>query len=110
MLFVNVAFVWAIGQEFPGVFTMQAVDDETLETRQTNKMSLYSKEDDMILDQDIEALSEEMEEKGYQVWSVMFEGSGPVKHMQKSSGKYWRSVKDGWRWALERECEPKSKL
>lgn len=110
LLCVNVAFVWATGQEFPGIFTVRAVDDETLETKEAKRMFFYSKEDDLILYQDIEALSEETKEKGYQIRRVVFEGSGHVKHMQKSPEKYWRSVEEGWRWAQEGEREPKPKL
>lgn len=102
MLAVNVAFVWGRVQEFPGVLTVQAVDDEALETKQANKLLLYSNKDDLILHQVIEALSEEMKDKGCQIWSVMFEGGGHFRHMPKVSGNYWRSVKEGWRWAPER--------
>lgn len=110
MLCINVAFVWATGQEFPGAFTVRAVDDDTLETKEARRMFFFSKKDDLIPYRDIESLSEETEEKGYLIRRVMFEGSGHVKHMQESPGKYWRSVEEGWRWALERECEPKPKL
>lgn len=107
---INVAFVWATGQEFSGIFTVRAINDEALETKEAKRMFFYSKEDDLIMYEDVETLSEETKEDGYEIHRVIFEGSGHVKHMQKSPGKYWRSVEEGWRWAQDGGCEPKAKL
>lgn len=101
LLWIHVFWLFITGQEHSGGFTVRSVDDETLETKQAKRMFMYSKEDNLIMAEDIEELSEDTSRKGYDIRRELFVGSAHVKHMQKFPEQYWRAIDDAWRWSAE---------
>lgn len=99
VLLVNCAYQWITGTEPAGAFALRVVDDESFETKEAKRLYLYSKEDDLISYEDIEAYVAESKERGYVVRTELFDGSGHVGHMRKHPEQYWEAIKDAWKWS-----------
>ncbi|KAI5458524.1 hypothetical protein BGZ63DRAFT_362399 [Mariannaea sp. PMI_226] len=97
VLLANIFFEMFIGREPAAVFSIRAVDDETYETKESRRLYLYSKEDDLIPYQDIERYRAEATQKGYATDGEMFEGTGHVGHMRAFPEKYWKAIAESWR-------------
>lgn len=62
---------------------------------------IYSKEDLVIDDRDVELHAKDAEKKGFRVERHKFVGSAHVSHMRSDEGKYWGAVVDAWGSALK---------
>ncbi|KAJ4146182.1 hypothetical protein NW754_001646 [Fusarium falciforme] len=101
VLLVNATYQWITGTEPAGAFALRVVDDESFETKEAKRLYLYSKEDDLISYEDIEAYVAESKERGYVVRTELFDGSGHVGHMRKHPEQYWKAIEDAWKWSNE---------
>ncbi|KAH6889784.1 hypothetical protein B0T10DRAFT_486819 [Thelonectria olida] len=99
-LLLNLAVEKALGREAASVFSIKAIDDTTYETKEARRLYLYSKEDDLIPYQDIEAYCAEATEKGWATDAELFEGTGHVGHMRAFPEKYWTAIEESWRRAM----------
>ncbi|MCJ1413125.1 hypothetical protein MMC19_007229 [Ptychographa xylographoides] len=57
---------------------------------------IYSREDSMVWDKDVEDHADEAEAKGYRVRLEKFSGSAHVAHMMADRARYWKIVEDLW--------------
>ncbi|CAI4212004.1 unnamed protein product [Parascedosporium putredinis] len=91
-------FPWPFGltQGIWGAFLLRILAEEEFKTKAARSLYLYSKEDDLILWEDIEGHIANYREAGYHGDAVMFEGSGHVGHMRQHPELYWKSIREAW--------------
>lgn len=91
---------WVFSIQSAAEFSVNAVNDvgeNGLSTLNTAKLYLYSKEDEIILWNDIEAHAAEAREKGFDVQLEMFEGTPHVGHMKMHTEQYWGAIEKRWK-------------
>ncbi|RFU26948.1 hypothetical protein B7463_g9385, partial [Scytalidium lignicola] len=86
-----------LGRESAPLFSVNAINNELLQSKSASRLHLYSKEDKIIWWEDLEAHAAGATRKGYVVDCVLFEGSGHVGHMRMWPDKYWGSILRAWR-------------
>ncbi|KAK4226017.1 hypothetical protein QBC38DRAFT_240950 [Podospora fimiseda] len=96
-------FGWIIGATSAAEYSVGAVNNPTLSDNSSKRLYLYSKEDDIIHWEDIEAHAADARSKGWSVSAEMFEGTPHVGHMKTHSEKYWKAIDDAWREAVAKE-------
>lgn len=101
VLVLNGLYAWAIGRESAGAWSRRAANDAGYETRAARKLYLYSREDDLIAWQDVEAHAAEARGRGWAADTELFRGSGHVGHMRRFPGQYWGAIGRSWRSAVE---------
>ncbi|KAF4977214.1 hypothetical protein FZEAL_6242 [Fusarium zealandicum] len=99
ILLVNGSYQWLTGTEPSGAFALRVIDDDTYETKDAKRLYLYSKEDDLISYEDIEMYVAESKQKGYEMRTELFEGTGHVGHMRRHPEQYWKAIGDAWKWS-----------
>jgi hypothetical protein len=72
------------------------LNDKSLFPEDAPRLYIYSKEDNMILDEDVEDHAKEAEKKGWSCTLSKFEGTGHVAHMMSDPKRYWAAVKALW--------------
>ncbi|CAM1504968.1 Fc.00g106050.m01.CDS01 [Cosmosporella sp. VM-42] len=90
-----------IGREAASVFSAGAINNEEFHSKNSRKLYLYSKEDEIIGWKDIEDHAAEAKEKGYRTDGVLFDGSGHVGHARLFPERYWTSIQGAWKQAIE---------
>ncbi|KAJ6437838.1 PaxU [Purpureocillium lavendulum] len=104
-LCLNAVYAFIIGRESAGAWSRRAVNDEAYEARGARKLYLYSKEDDLISWEDIEAHVAETRERGWEADTELFEGSGHVGHMRRHPQQYWATIRASWERARAAKVE-----
>lgn len=102
VLCLNAMYAFLIGRESAGAWSRRAVNDEAYEAHAARKLYMYSKEDDLISWEDIEAHVAETRERGWEADTELFEGSGHVGHMRKHPEQYWATIRASWERATAR--------
>ncbi|KAK3360464.1 hypothetical protein B0T25DRAFT_448780 [Lasiosphaeria hispida] len=87
---------WVLGRTSAAEFSTGAVSDPAFSTTAARKLYLYSKEDDIIYWEDIEAHAALSRERGYAVDAEMFDGTTHVGHMRKHPEQYWAAIARTW--------------
>ncbi|KAK3984217.1 hypothetical protein QBC44DRAFT_385919 [Cladorrhinum sp. PSN332] len=90
-------FGWVVGATSAAEYSVAAVNNPTLSDNSSKRLYLYSKEDDIIHWEDIEAHAADARSKGWSVSAEIFEGTPHVGHMKTHSEKYWKAIDDAWR-------------
>ncbi|OAL44997.1 DUF829-domain-containing protein [Pyrenochaeta sp. DS3sAY3a] len=100
-------FIWAnsvvervLGRESAGGWSRKAVLDPQFEALGARKLYLYSREDDLINYEDIEAHTAEARMLGWEADFEVFEGSGHVQHMRVHGEQYWKAITTSWEKAI----------
>lgn len=89
-----------MGRQTPGAWSVQAVNQKEFESTGARRLYLYSKEDDLILWEDIEQHAAETRQLGRGVDAEVFGGSGHVGHMRMHPEQYWGAVARSWEEAV----------
>ncbi|KAK0716098.1 hypothetical protein B0H67DRAFT_257111 [Lasiosphaeris hirsuta] len=92
---------WVLGRTSAAEFSTGAVSDPAFSTTAARKLYLYSKEDDIIHWQDIEAHAALSRARGYAVDAEVFDGTSHVGHMRKHPEQYWTAITRTWREAVK---------
>jgi hypothetical protein len=64
---------------------------------------VYSREDDMVVYEDVESHANRAEKKGWRVRRERFEGSKHVGHMVVDKQRYWRIVRTVWEEGVQQQ-------
>lgn len=99
-LCVNSAYAWMIGRESAGAWSVRAVNNSQYEVTDASRLYMYSKEDDLILWEDIESHVAESRGIGRRAETELFSGSGHVGHMRKFPKQYWSAIQRAWQRAI----------
>ncbi|KAI1074003.1 DUF829-domain-containing protein [Whalleya microplaca] len=97
----------AVGREASGVQSLRVFQDHATATSRAPRIYMYSKMDDLIWWEDIEAQAAVAKDKGYMTTLEMFEDSPHVGHMRMHPEQYWGAI-EKW-WKISMELEEKSK-
>ncbi|KAG6057347.1 hypothetical protein E4U17_001424 [Claviceps sp. LM77 group G4] len=100
VLLLYTAYLCIIGRQTAGAWSVRAVNQKDFESTGARRLYLYSKEDDLILWEDIEEHAAETRQLGWGVDAEVFEGSGHVGHMRMHPGQYWGAVARSWEEAM----------
>ncbi|UNI18176.1 hypothetical protein JDV02_004460 [Purpureocillium takamizusanense] len=96
VLCLNALYAAVIGRESAGAWSRRAVNDGAYEAPAARKLYLYSREDDLIAWEDVEAHAAEARERGWEPDVELFEGSGHVGHMRRHPRQYWGAIRASW--------------
>ncbi|KAI1409263.1 DUF829-domain-containing protein [Hypoxylon sp. FL1857] len=98
----------AIGKEHSGVYSIKAFLNHGMATPRAPRLYMYSKEDDLIWWEDVEAQAAIAKSKGYMTVLEMFEDSPHVGHMRRHPDQYWGAIERCWKdaMAMERKTKP----
>lgn len=96
---------WLVGRTSAADFSVGAVNNPALCDVGVRRMYLYSKADDIIHWEDIEAHMARGREVGYSVEGELFEGTPHVGHMRAWPEEYWGAIKRGWTDVVKEEKE-----
>lgn len=88
-------------RESPGAFSRRVANDPSYESKDTRKLYMYSKEDDLIGWEDIESHAADTRALGWEADVEVFEGSGHVGHMRMHKDQYWKAIAESWKRAIE---------
>ncbi|KAJ5365266.1 hypothetical protein N7517_008152 [Penicillium concentricum] len=101
------AFLWAnnlwevlCGSVFSGVWADRIINDKSCVTTDSNRLYLYSKEDEIIGYKDLEENVAHAKTLGYLADLEMFEGSSHVGHMRLHPEQYWSKISSSWKQAM----------
>ncbi|KAJ5152996.1 uncharacterized protein N7482_009474 [Penicillium canariense] len=102
------AFLWGSyllermrGTEPSGAWANRVMNEEEVTTRQSSRLYLYSKEDEIIGYDDLEENVAQVKTLGYRaVDTELFEGSPHVGHMRLHPEQYWNRIVECWKAAL----------
>jgi hypothetical protein len=103
VLVANGCYEWCIGRTHAGALARQTTNMDTYETKDSRRLYLYSKEDDLIGYGDIERHIAESKELGWEADFEMFEGSNHVGHMRMHPEQYWGAIQKSWQRAVGSE-------
>ena len=95
-LCVNQVIAMVRRSEHAGAWARRAVQDTQYQPKDTRRLYMYSKEDDLIGWEDIEEHVAEGRGLGWESDVAVFEGSGHVQHMRVYGDKYWKHIQDSW--------------
>ncbi|KAJ5226551.1 uncharacterized protein N7469_006557 [Penicillium citrinum] len=99
-LWANYAWELLRGTEPSGVWATRVMNDHSIAPIETNRLYLYSKEDEIIWWEDLENAVADVKSLGYNVDLEMFEGSPHVGHMRLHPEQYWGKISRSWNEAL----------
>lgn len=102
-LWGNWAFEWLRGSEPSGVWATRVMTDQSIAPIGPIRLYLYSKEDEIIWWEDLEANVAKVRAMGYETDMEMFEGSLHVGHMRLHPEQYWNKVVGCWNRAQAKE-------
>ncbi|KAJ5111991.1 hypothetical protein N7532_000036 [Penicillium argentinense] len=102
-LWANFALEWVRGSEPSGVWATRIMNDQTIAPISSNRLYLYSKEDEIIWWEDLEHAVAQVKSLGYKVDLEMFEGSPHVGHMRLHPEQYWNKVSNAWKEAQDQQ-------
>jgi hypothetical protein len=91
---------WLIGETSAAEFSTGAVNDPRLSDTGAKRLYLYSKEDDIILWEDIEKHAADARQKGWSVTAELFDGTPHVGHMRAHPEQYWAAISAAWNEAV----------
>ncbi|KAK4444579.1 hypothetical protein QBC34DRAFT_385104 [Podospora aff. communis PSN243] len=94
---------WTIGRVSAAEYSVQAVNQPELSSMEAKRLYLYSKEDDIIHWQDIEAHAALARTLGYDVEMELFDGTPHVGHMREWPEQYWGKIKETWDGIVKKE-------
>lgn len=94
---------WTIGRVSAAEYSVQAVNQPELSSMEAKRLYLYSKEDDIIHWQDIEAHAALARRLGYDVDMELFDGTSHVGHMREWPEQYWGKIKETWDGIVKKE-------
>ncbi|KAK2595239.1 hypothetical protein QQS21_007026 [Conoideocrella luteorostrata] len=100
-LLLNTLYAWMVGKESPGAWSVRAVNDTKYEVKRARRLYLYSKDDDLILWEDIERHVAETRPLGWKADVEVFSGSGHVGHMRMFPAQYWGAIRRSWKKAVQ---------
>ncbi|KAI1385498.1 DUF829-domain-containing protein [Hypoxylon trugodes] len=98
----------AFGRVPSGVYSCRVFLDHTIATTKAPRLFLYSKTDDIIGWEDIEANAAQAQSSGYKIDLEMFEDSPHVGHMRMHPVQYWSAIERCWNTSMELEYGGKS--
>ncbi|KAI0007277.1 DUF829-domain-containing protein [Xylariaceae sp. FL0662B] len=93
----------AIGREPSGEHAMRVFLDNATASTRAPRIYMYSKEDDLIWWEDLEAQAAIAKSKGYTTELVRFEGSPHVGHMRMHPDRYWGAIEKWWKVSMASE-------
>lgn len=98
----------AIGREHSGAYSLNAFLNHDMATPRALRLYMYSKADDLIWWEDVEAQAAIAKSKGYTTIMEMFEDSPHVGHMRMHPDQYWGAIERCWKAsiALEENSRP----
>jgi hypothetical protein len=102
-LLVSHGILWLRGIPSPAVFSCKIINDPEYESVKSPRLHLYGTGDDIIPGSAVEEHAASAKQLGYQVDLVRFDGSPHVGHMRTDPDKYWRSVKEAWSSAVQKQ-------
>ncbi|KAI2616776.1 DUF829-domain-containing protein [Hypoxylon sp. NC1633] len=85
-----------IGREFSGSYSTRVFLDHATATPRAPRLYAYSKTDDLIWWEDVEANAARAKNKGYATIMEMFDSSPHVGHMRLHPDKYWGAIRRCW--------------
>ena len=88
------------GRESAGAWSRKAANNPEYEVKDARKLYMYSKEDDLIGWEDIEAHAAETRQLGWDADVEVFQGSGHVGHMRMHGEQYWAAIAKSWQSAI----------
>lgn len=92
------------GSEPSGVWANRIMNEEAVTSRDSCRLYLYSKEDEIIWFEDLEENVAGVKRLGYRsVETEVFEGSPHVGHMRLHPEQYWSRIKECWEAAIAAE-------
>ncbi|KAL7619857.1 hypothetical protein AAE478_010402 [Parahypoxylon ruwenzoriense] len=98
----------AIGREPSGVYSCRVFLDHSMASPRAPRLYMYSKADDLIWWEDVEAQAAKAKSSGYTTILEMFEDSPHVGHMRMHPDRYWSAVERCWKTSMALEDNPKS--
>ncbi|KAI1371252.1 DUF829-domain-containing protein [Hypoxylon crocopeplum] len=98
----------AIGRESSAVYSSRVFLDHATATPRALRLYMYSKTDDLIGWEDVEAHAVIAKARGYTTNLEMFDDSPHVGHMRMHPDRYWRAIKRCWDDSMGLEGSPKS--
>lgn len=104
-LFLCVVFYAAqlVGIEPSGPYSVRVFLEPEIADPGALRLFLYSKEDDLIYWEDLEANAAMARSKGYETVLERFEGSPHVGHMRAHPEQYWSAILRAWKQAVEKK-------
>ncbi|KAI2462974.1 DUF829-domain-containing protein [Annulohypoxylon bovei var. microspora] len=93
----------AVGREASGVSSCRAFLDHGMATPRAHRLYMYSKADDLIWWEDVEAQAAIAKSKGYTTIMEMFDNSPHVGHMRMHPDRYWRAIENNWKASVALE-------
>lgn len=102
VLGANWAWEWLRGTEPSGVWANRVINDLAISPIESNRLYLYSKEDEIIWWEDLVQTVAQIKGLGYKADLEMFEGSAHVGHMRLHPQQYWNKILSAWK-----ETQPK---
>lgn len=102
-LWANWAWEWVRGSEPSGVWATRVMLDKGIALADAGRLYLYSKEDEIIWWEDLEANVAHVKSLGWPVDMEMFQGSPHVGHMRLHPEQYWNKIVGCWKRALTGE-------
>ncbi|KAH8657960.1 hypothetical protein BX600DRAFT_468452 [Xylariales sp. PMI_506] len=98
-LCVNQGIEYLMGREHAGVWATRIINDLNVVGPESHRLYMYSKEDDLIGWQDVEAGAAAAKQLGHPIHLEMFEGSAHVAHMRDHPEQYWGAIEKTWKEA-----------
>ncbi|KAL5621308.1 hypothetical protein BROUX41_006778 [Berkeleyomyces rouxiae] len=91
---------WALGAETAPATAARLTSDTNYSDKRMTKLFMYSKEDEIIYWEDVEAAIAVCQQHGFKTEAEIFGGTGHVGHMRQSPEKYWKTVEATWEKAM----------
>ncbi|CAJ2499801.1 Uu.00g026540.m01.CDS01 [Anthostomella pinea] len=91
----------ALRIEPSGIYSAKAFVNNSMATTRALRLYLYSKEDEIIYWEDLEAQAAIARKGGYTTVLEMFEGSPHVGHMRVHPEQYWEAIARCWKVSME---------
>ncbi|KAI6083043.1 DUF829-domain-containing protein [Hypoxylon rubiginosum] len=98
----------AIGREPSGIYSCRVFLDHAMATPRALRLYMYSKLDDLIWWEDLEAQADIAKSRGYTTILEMFEDSPHVGHMRTHPDQYWGAIDKWWKASMALEGSRKS--
>ncbi|KAI1643030.1 DUF829-domain-containing protein [Daldinia loculata] len=93
-----------IGREPSGIYSCRVFLDHSIATPKAPRAYLYSKNDDIIWWEDVEAQAEVAKNRGYKTTLEMFDDSPHVGHMRVHPSRYWSTIENHWKSTIALEA------
>ncbi|KAI0467174.1 hypothetical protein F4859DRAFT_278776 [Xylaria cf. heliscus] len=103
-LFIVNYLAIAVGIEPSGPHSARIFVEHAFATPKALRLFCYSKEDDLIYWEDLEAQAANARRKGYKTVMEEFKGSPHVGHMRMHPEQYWSTILRCWEQAMEMDA------